>query len=190
MIEQPQATIALLSANDVASHVRELGALLHACVHAGASIGFVLPFTAEDSEAFWSRKVLPAVQGGGRVLWVARRHGRIAGSVQLGYDTPPNQPHRAEVSKLLVHPAFRRLGIARALMAELERRAIQMGRSLLTLDTRTGDSAEPLYASLGYRTAGVIPGYCRDPFDDRLDSTTIMYKATIAADVNPAEETA
>jgi ribosomal protein S18 acetylase RimI-like enzyme len=177
MIEEPQTTILMFSADDVTSHVRELGALLHACVHDGASIGFVLPFTASDGEAFWGRKVLPAVRDSGRVLWVARRDGRIAGSVQLGYDTPPNQPHRAEVSKLLVHPEFRRLGIARALMAELERRAIQMGRSLLTLDTRTGDKAEPLYASLGYRTAGVIPGYCRDPFDDRLDSTTIMYKA-------------
>ena len=174
MIEEPRTTILMFSADDVTSHVRELGALLHACVHDGASIGFVLPFTASDGEAFWSRKVLPAVCDRGRVLC---RDGRIAGSVQLGYDTPPNQPHRAEVSKLLVHPEFRRLGIARALMAELERRAIQMGRSLLTLDTRTGDKAEPLYASLGYRTAGVIPGYCRDPFDDRLDSTTIMYKA-------------
>jgi hypothetical protein len=170
-------TISTFSADDIASHVRELGALLHACVTAGASIGFVLPFTAGDSEAFWSNKVLPAVQGGGRVLWVARNGGRIVGSVQLGYDTPPNQPHRAEVSKLLVHPDCRRQGIARALMAELERAAGRLGRSLLTLDTRTGDMAEPLYASLGYRTAGMIPGYCRDPFADRLDSTTIMYKA-------------
>jgi hypothetical protein len=61
-------------------------------------------------------------------------------------------------------------------MAELEDLARRLGRTLLTLDTRTGDSAEPLYASLGYQTAGVIPGYCRHPFEDRLDSTTIMYK--------------
>jgi ribosomal protein S18 acetylase RimI-like enzyme len=170
------AGISILSADDIAGYLRELGALLRACVKAGASVGFVLPFTAGDSEAFWSDKVLPAVRGGGRVLWVARRNGRIVGSVQLGYDTPPNQRHRAEVSKLLVHPACRRLGIARALMAELEREARRLGRSLLTLDTRTGDAAEPLYASLGYQRAGIIPGYCRDPFDDRLDPTTIMYK--------------
>ena len=62
-------------------------------------------------------------------------------------------------------------------MAALERRAGELGRSLLTLDTRTGDSAEPLYTSLGYQTAGIIPGYCRDPFEDHLDPTTIMYKA-------------
>ena len=169
--------ISIFSADDIASHLRELGALLHACVHAGASVNFVLPYSEADSAAFWRRKVLPAVGDGTRLLLVARRDERIAGAVQLDTDTPPNQPHRAEVSKLLVHPDFRRQGIARTLMAELERLASQRGRSLITLDTRTGDKAEPLYVSLGYKTAGVIPGYCLDPFEDRLDPTTIMYKA-------------
>jgi ribosomal protein S18 acetylase RimI-like enzyme len=172
-----QVMISTFSADDVASHFRELGALLHACVHDGASIGFVLPFTENESEIFWSDKVLPRLRGGGLVLLVARKGGRIAGSVQLDHDTPPNQPHRAEVRKLLVHPDFRRQGIAKALMAALEHRASQLRRNLLTLDTRTGDKAEPLYASLGYQTAGVIPGYCRDPFKDCFDPTTLMYKA-------------
>jgi len=170
-------TIERFSADDLAAHIGELGALLHACVHSGASINFVLPYTVDDSEAFWRQEVLPPVRAGSRILLVARQGGRIAGTVQLAFDTPPNQAHRAEVSKLLVHPDFRRRGIARALMAELERLAGGLGRRLLTLDTRTGDSAEPLYASLGYQTAGVIPGYCRDPIEDRLDATTIMYKA-------------
>ena len=170
------SAIARLPAAGIESHLGELGGLLHACVMAGASVGFVLPFTAAESEAFWRDKVLPAVRQGGRILWVAHSDERIVGSVQLGCDTPPNQRHRADVSKLLVHPDFRRRGIARALMAELEREAGRLGRSLLTLDTRTGDGAEPLYASLGYRTAGVIPNYCRDPFADHLDPTTIMYK--------------
>ena len=176
MTGDAHATISTFSADDISSRVRELGALLHACVHAGAAVNFVLPFTQADSEAFWSNKVRPAVRDGARVLLVAQRSGRIAGSVQLGCDTPPNQRHRAEVTKLLVHPDCRRQGIAKALMAELEQLARRLGRSLITLDTRTGDKAEPLYASLGYRTAGVIPGYSRDPFEDRLDSTTIMYK--------------
>ena len=77
----------------------------------------------------------------------------------------------------MVHPDFRRQGIARALMAEIERLAGGLKRSLLTLDTRTGDSAEPLYASMGYKTVGIVPGYCLDPFEPKLDSTTIMYKA-------------
>jgi ribosomal protein S18 acetylase RimI-like enzyme len=170
-------TISTFSAGDIADHAGELGALLHACVHDGASIGFVLPYPEADSEAFWIEQVRPGVHAGARLLLVARRGARIVGSVQLDVDTPPNQPHRAEVRKLLVHPDFRRQGIAQMLMAELEHRAGELGRSLLTLDTRTGDKAEPLYASLGYSTVGVIPGFCRDAIDAaRLDSTTIMYK--------------
>lgn len=177
MSARTPATITSFSADDLAAHLGALGTLLHDCVHAGASINFVLPFTRTDGEAFWKAKVLPGLIEGTRLLLVARREGRIAGSVQLDLDTPPNQPHRAEVAKLMVHPDFRRMGLARALMADLEWRAGRLGRTLITLDTRTGDTAEPLYASLGYETVGVIPGYCRDPFVDRLDSTTIMYKA-------------
>ncbi|PWK72577.1 GNAT family N-acetyltransferase [Aminobacter sp. AP02] len=170
-------SISIFSAADIASHLGELGRLLHACVHDGASISFVLPYSQADSEAFWSTKVLPGVEEGTRLVLVAMVEGRIAGSVQLNRDTPPNQPHRAEVNKLLVHPDFRRQGIGLQLMAELERLAREIGRSLITLDTRTGDKAEPLYAALGYQTVGVIPGFARDPMGgDRLDATTIMYK--------------
>ena len=127
-------------------------------------------------DAFWQAKVLPAVADGTLALWVARQDGRVAGSVQLDCDTPPNQPHRAEVRKLLVRVDFRRRGIARALLRSRGARG-PPGRSLITLDTRTGDSAEPLYASMGYRTVGVIPGFSRAPRDaGRLDGTTIMYK--------------
>ena len=178
MASETPNTFSIFSAGDIKEHLDELGALLHDCVHAGASIGFVLPCSASDCLAFWQSKVLPAVREGGLLLVVARQHGRIAGAGQLDCNTPANQPHRAEVRKVMVHPGFRRRGIARALMAELERLASQRGRSLLTLDTRTGDQAEPLYASLGYQTAGIIPGYCRDTLDaGRLDPTTIMYKA-------------
>ncbi len=96
--------------------------------------------------------------------------------MQLDYDTPPNQPHRAEVRKLMVHPDFRRQGIARSLMSALENEAVAVHRTLLTLDTRTGDAAEPLYASMGYKIAGVLPGWCRDTPTERLDPTTFMYK--------------
>lgn len=177
MSSDMQTVISVFSADELESNLAQLGALMHACVHGGASIGYVLPYTQDDGEAFWRKKVLPGLRAGGLVLLVARRGGRIVGSVQLDYDTPPNQPHRAEVRKLIVHPDCRRQGVAQALMARLEQRAVELRRSLLVLDTRTGDKAEPLYASLGYTTVGVIPGYCRDPFDGRLDSTTIMYKA-------------
>lgn len=173
----PRVPISMLSAADVEAYLAGFAELLHACVHAGANINFVLPFSRDDAAAFWTLKVLPAMRAGGRVLWAARSRGRIVGSVQLSTDTPPNQPHRAEVTKLLVHPDFRRRGIAKALMGDLERHAAMNGRTLITLDTRTGDFAEPLYASLGYVAVGVIPNFCRDPVEDRLHPTTIMYKA-------------
>ena len=165
------------TAADLERDLEQLADLLHACVQAGASVGYVLPFGREAAARFWREGVCPALHGGGRLVLVAREEGRIAGTVQLDLDTPPNQPHRAEAKKLLVHPDFRRRGLARALMDELEKRARAMGRSLITLDTRTGDVAEPLYASLGYAIAGTIPGYCLDPVCGALDSTTIMYKA-------------
>lgn len=169
--------LTLLSPDAARASVEPLGALLQACVQGGASVSFVLPYSVDEAQAFWRDKVLPGMAGGKLLLWVARQEGRIAGAVQLDADTPPNQPHRAEIRKLLVHPDFRRRGIARRLMQAAEAQAVQMGRSLLTLDTRSGDSAEPLYASLGYVTVGQIPGFSRDPHDAaKLDATTIMYK--------------
>jgi ribosomal protein S18 acetylase RimI-like enzyme len=161
---------------DVGERIEALAALLKACVDDGASVSFIQPFSKEDAERFWRDKVAPGVQGGRRLLLVAMTDGALAGSVQLDVDTPPNQAHRAEVCKLLVHPAFRRRGIARRLMTQLEAEARALGRTLITLDTRTGDKAEPLYSDLGYQTAGVIPGYARDPREARLDATTYMYK--------------
>lgn len=173
------AAITALSYQDAQARLPELAELLHACVQDGASISFVLPFSVTEAEIFWTTKVFPSLRAGGTILLIAEAEadGRVAGSVQLDHDTPPNQPHRAEVRKLLVHPDFRRRGIGKALMADLENRAKEMGRRLLTLDTRTGDKAEPLYASMGYETAGIIPDFCRDTVSDRLDPTTIMYKA-------------
>jgi ribosomal protein S18 acetylase RimI-like enzyme len=175
-MRDPETGLSIFTGEDIENHLGELAGLLSACVHDGASIGFVLPFSGVESARFWTSKVLPGVRGGGLVLLVVRQGGRIAGAVQLDHDTPANQPHRAEVRKLLVHPDFRRQGLARVLMTEIEQLARSKSRGLITLDTRTGDKAEPLYAALGYQVAGVIPGYCRDTLTERLDSTTIMYK--------------
>jgi ribosomal protein S18 acetylase RimI-like enzyme len=170
-------TIVPFSAQDVETHMDELADLLQACVQDGASVNFVLPYAHEDAKAFWIRKVLPRMDGGGLVVLVAWIDGKIAGSVQLDHDTPPNQPHRADVKKLLVHPAFQRRGIGRTLMTEIEQRAMVLGRTLLTLDTRTGDKGEPLYKSLGFQVAGIIPNYSRDARLDQYDPATFMYKA-------------
>ena len=162
-----------------ATFAQDLDALahvLHACVHTGASVSFILPFTGQDALAYWRDQIAPAIEAGARRVFVARHDDRIVGTVQLITATPPNQPHRAEVAKLLIHPGFRRQGIARRLMLALEHCARELGRTLLTLDTRTGDLAEPLYLSLGYQLAGVIPRYARGPASPALESTTILYK--------------
>lgn len=174
-----QVFIERLADRALEMEIEPLGRLLHDCVQAGASVGFVLPFSREEATTYWRDRVLPAVQSGSTLLWVAHLGARVIGTVQLGLAAFPNQAHRADVAKLLVHPEARRRGIARALMTALEAEAVRRGRTLLTLDTRGGDMAEPLYRSIGYDTAGEIPGYCRHPSDDRLEATTLMYKRLI-----------
>lgn len=169
-------TIECLRIDDFDRHLLELADVLHACVHQGASVSFIMPFGKDDACAFWQEGVREGVVSKRRTLIVAKIERKIAGTVQLDCDTPPNQAHRADVSKLLVHPDFRRRGVARALMIELERQATLRLRQLLTLDTRTGDDAEPLYASLGYQTVGTIPNFAKDPHTNKLDGTTYMYK--------------
>jgi ribosomal protein S18 acetylase RimI-like enzyme len=153
-----------------------LADVLHAVVHQGAGVSFVVPFSMDDSRAFWTDKVLPGARARTRRVLVARLHERIVGTVQVDLAMPPNQQHRGEVLKLLVHPDARRRGIARALMIALEEIARTEHRTLLTLDTWTGGYAESLYRSLGYVAAGVIPRYARGSTTPALEPTTIMYK--------------
>lgn len=165
------------TADDLTAHLDALTDILHACVHAGASIGFILPHPRAEARAFWQNTILPAIRTGDRALFVATQNGQPVATAQLIMATPANQPHRAEVSKVLVHPDARRQGLARALMQALEAHARTHGKTLLTLDTRTGDHAEPLYRQQGFTAAGVIPGFCLDIDGRRLDSTTYMYKS-------------
>ena len=163
-----------------------LGDVLHAVVHGGAGVSFFVPFSLEEARAFWREKVLPGVRAGTRHVIVARHGVRIVGTVQLDFAVPPNQRHRAEVTKMLVHPTARRRGIARAMMMALEPIAQADGRTLLTLDTVTGSSAEPLYRSLGYVEVGVIPRYARGSLTPDLEAATIMYKE-LARPTTPSE---
>jgi GNAT superfamily N-acetyltransferase len=167
----------------VAEDAVMLGDVLHDCVHAGADVSFILPFSRDDATAFWRDKVLPAVDAGTCRVLVARRDGRVVGTVQIDLATPPNQPHRAEVKKLLVHPDARRSGIARALMIGIEQQAREARRTLLTLDTAS-NFAEQLYLSLGYVRVGRIPRYSRRPDSPELEGTTVMYKE-LAVEVRP-----
>ena len=159
-----------------------LSDVLHAVVHDGAGVSFIVPFSLDEARGFWIEKVLPGVRARTHRVLVARRETRIVGTVQLEFPWPPNQPHRAEVAKLLVHPTERRRGIARALMVALEALALSEGRTLLTLDTWTGRSAEALYLSLGYVAVGVIPRFARGSLTPDLEATTIMYKELVPPD--------
>jgi ribosomal protein S18 acetylase RimI-like enzyme len=168
--------IAALDPPALAESTERLSEILRDCVHEGASVGFVLPFGAEEAQSFWRDRVAPPHAAGTRIVLVATLGQEIVGTAQLDLDAMPSKRHHAEVSKVLVDPRFRRSGIARALMEEIERRAARSGRWLLTLDT-AGDAAEALYRTLGYELAGIIPLYARNALQrSRYDATRLMYK--------------
>ena len=150
-----------LDAAAAASAERRLTDLLVACVGAGAGLPWLHPLAPETARPVW-RKVAAEVAAGSRLLLAAWLDGVLVGSVQLDLGMPQNQPHRAGLAMLLVDPARRRHGVARALMRRAEQAAQRLGRSLLTLEARAGDAAEPLFRSLGWQEAGRIPGYVRD----------------------------
>jgi GNAT superfamily N-acetyltransferase len=164
-----------LDAAAAASAERRLAEILVACVEAGAAVSFLRPLPLEAARAFW-RKAAAAVATGSRVLLAAWQDGALVGTVQIDCGTPQNQPHRADVAKLLVDPAMRRQGIGRALMQRAEQAAHRLGRSLLVLDTRAGEAAEPLYRALGWQEAGRIPGYALNPDGGGLHDTVIFWK--------------
>ncbi len=166
--------------------LRALAGVLCAAVHTGASVSFVLPFSPDDALSYWRDQVLPCVESHARRMLVARCGDEIVGTVQLNLDVPPNQRHRAAVTRLLVHPKARRRGIARALMAGIEKLARSEGRTLLTLDTRRGDMAEPLYLAMGYVLVGVIPRHARGPLRPDLEDTSILYKELPSAEADEA----
>ena len=151
-----------------------LSALLIDCVEGGASVSFMLPLTRERADAFW-RKVAADLATGARALLVAEDADGICGTVQLVLDTPENQPHRAELVKMLVHHRARRRGLGAALMRAAEAMALDCGRTLLVLDAVTGDAGDRLYTRLGWTRVGVIPRYALMP-DGRPCATTYFYR--------------
>jgi len=155
--------------------VPALAALLVACVEGGASVSFLSPLSPARAEAFW-RLLGPDVASGARALLVAEEvSGRLLGTVQLALEQPENQPHRADLCKMLVDPAARRRGIGAALMQAAEAAARQAGKSLLVLDTAEGSDAERLYRRLGWQPVGRIPGYALLP-DGTACATSILFK--------------
>lgn len=168
-------TLHTFSEADILAHLEPLSDVLSNCVNGGASVSFMLPFKEETARAFW-QKMAASVAREERVVLVAKDvDQRIVGTVQLVVDQPENQPHRADVAKLLVHESARRSGVARALMQRLEEIAVDAHKSVLVLDTATGSGAETFYARCGWQKAGELPRYAYMP-EGELTATSLFYK--------------
>lgn len=156
------------------AQVEALADVLIDCVEGGASVSFMLPLTRERATAFWGR-VAQGVADGTRAILVAEDAGGICGTVQLIFDLPENQPHRADLAKLLVHRRARCHGVGEALMREADRVALDCGKTLLVLDAVTGGPAARLYERLGWVRVGDIPDYALMPEGEPC-STTYYYR--------------
>lgn len=167
--------IRLLNEQQTLAALPDLCEVLADCVEGGASLGFMSPYRPDDAIPFWQG--VAAAVGRGEVLLVVAEdgEGRVLGTVQVGFATKPNQPHRGDLMKLLVHRRARGLGLSRLLMEAAEEAAAEAGRTLLVLDTATGEPAERIYERFGWSRTGVIPNYALFP-DGRYCDTTIFYK--------------
>ena len=167
-------TVLRVDASEAGDRIDGLTDLLLDCVEGGASVSFMLPLRREKARGFW-QNVLDGVGRGERALVVAEdEQGRIVGTVQMFTSMPDNQPHRADIAKLLVHRQARRGGVGRQLMLAIEDEARKQRRTVLVLDTASPD-AERLYERLGWQRVGVIPNYALMP-DGAMAATTYYYK--------------
>jgi GNAT superfamily N-acetyltransferase len=180
------ARIRRLNAAEARQYVSELAGVLVDCIEGGASVSFMPPFGQSDAEAFY-HNVAKGVETGDRILLAAFAEEALVGTVQIVTAMPPNQPHRAEIAKLLVLRSARGRGIARSLMEEVELQAAAAGKTLLVLDTVTGGDAERLYERLNWVKLGVIPKFALFP-DGRWTDTTIFWKKLDSAQALPKQQ--
>jgi ribosomal protein S18 acetylase RimI-like enzyme len=160
--------------NDSPQTRAALSDILVEVVASGGSVHFMHPLSIETADAFWERSLAAAARGE-RIMLGAFDGEHLIGTVTLLLDSPPNQPHRAEIGKLMTRISHRRQGVAKALMEAAERLAVEKARTLLVLDTAADGGASALYESLGYKLAGVIPDYAFKPHGG-LTATMIYWK--------------
>ena len=163
-----------LNAAEGRQYVGALADVLLDCVQGGASVSFMASLSKTEADAFFE-KVVEGAGRGDRILLAAFLDSELVGTVQILTATPPNQPHRADVAKLLVRRSARGQGIAKRLMEQVEDASRHAGKTLLVLDTVTGGDAERLYLRMGWTKTGVIPNYALFP-DGRFCDTTIFWK--------------
>ncbi|WP_257165029.1 GNAT family N-acetyltransferase [Bradyrhizobium sp. SRS-191] len=155
-----------------------LSATLIETVANGGSVSFMHPLSLEDADSFW-RDSLAASARGERIVLGALDEDDVVGTVTLQLKLPPNQPHRAEIAKMMTRVSHRKRGIATALLQAAERQALQHGRTMLVLDTATDGGASALYESLGFQLSGIIPDYALKPHGG-LTGTMIYWKRIAA----------
>ena len=169
-----EVSVRRVGPNEAAACVEGLADVLMDCVEGGASVSFMAPLSRERAQDFW-RGVAEGVARGERVLLIAEDAEGIVGTVQLITGLPENQPHRADVAKMLVHRRARRRGIAQRLLAAVDEAARAERRTVLVLDTVTGGDAERLYQRAGWQRVGTVPNYALMP-DGRFCGTTFFHK--------------
>ena len=169
-----QIEIRRLAPGEAHEHLDALGGVLADCVAGGASVGYLEPFSHAQARAVFEVYARDAEQGQ-RIILGAFMDGNLVGTAQLVLAVPPNQPHRADVARVLVHRSARKRGIAQRLMEQCEQEARAEGKTLLVLDAVTGGDAARLYERLGWNTVGVIPDYALYP-DGQFCDTTVFWK--------------
>lgn len=167
-------TIRPLMADEAERRLSEFAEILVDAVAHGASVNFMAGFTQTDAEAFW-RGQLPGLAAGDRLLLAADDGHRLVGTAIVYFMQQPNQPHRAEIGKMLVHSALRRQGIGGRLLGAAEAAARSAGRTLLMLDTETDSEGEKLYRAHGWIEFGRVPGHAFKP-NGVLATTTFFYR--------------
>jgi ribosomal protein S18 acetylase RimI-like enzyme len=177
LAEMPEIEIRAL---DASPDIREaLSEILVETVANGGSVSFMHPLAVEVAHTFWSGSLAAAARGE-RIVLGAFDDENLIGTVTLLLDCPPNQPHRAEIAKMMTRISHRGRGVATALMRAAERMAVERKRTLLVLDTAADGGASGLYERLGFQLAGVIPDYAFKPHGG-LSGTMMYWKRTRAA---------
>lgn len=166
-----------LTLQEYESVLPQLSALLIDAVESNAGVSFMHPLNPDIATAFW-RKQVGDVSTGAIHHFVAEDNGQIIGTVLLHKAWAPNQPHRGEISKMLVHSQRRRQGIGRKLLEVVENRARGLGLSLITFDAVAHGRSEHFYKAAGYVVAGYYPGYALSP-QGELDDTALFYKQLV-----------
>jgi GNAT superfamily N-acetyltransferase len=175
-VNEARVVIRAISAEEANARLPALTEVLVDCVHGGASVSFMAPLSRQTADVFWQR-VADGIARGERILLVAEDGAsrEIVGTVQVVHAQPENQPHRADIAKMLVHRRARNRGVGAALIKAAEEAARHAGKTLLVLDTATGGAAERLYERAGWTRVGVVPCYALMPNGAPCD-TTYFYK--------------